>query len=447
MAVNYVLLQEVTLTTAVSTFTMNSIPQSGYTDLKLYVSARLDNTGSWYDYFVSFNGVTTGYSNKFLYGTNAGLTYLSESSAGVCVRTSTNANTANTFGTAEFLIPDYRSSNPKKISYEGTSVNTTSQTITGISDGTWNNSAAITSITFTTLSGNFVPGTTVSIYGIAEVGTTPTVFPKATGGDIIRNDGTYWIHTFLSTGAFVPSQPLTCDYLVVAGGGGTGGGYESGGAGGGGLRSTVTATGGGGALESPVSVLANTVYPVTVGAGGAGGPTDNPGYQGNNSSFAGITSIGGGAGGAYSTWSVRNGNGGSGGGSGRYFSPGTGTAGQGYNGGYNPGGANTDYATGGGGGAGSVGYNASGGPNYGGAGGAGQTVAISGSSVTYAGGGGGTGNSTSGAGGSGGGGAGGYTGGSPGAINTGGGAGGIRQQTSLGQTGGSGIVIIRYPMA
>jgi hypothetical protein len=52
------------------------------------------------------------------------------------------------------------------------------------------------------------------------------------------------IHTFTSSGTFVPYEALTADYLVVAGGGGGGDG-ASGGGGAGGLRSTVTATGGG----------------------------------------------------------------------------------------------------------------------------------------------------------------------------------------------------------
>ena len=67
---------------------------------------------------------------------------------------------------------------------------------------------------------------------------------------------------------------LSVDYLVVAGGGG--GGFENGGGGGaGGLRSTVTATGGGGTLESKLALSVDTLYTVTVGAGGAGGTAND----------------------------------------------------------------------------------------------------------------------------------------------------------------------------
>jgi hypothetical protein len=97
------------------------------------------------------------------------------------------------------------------------------------------------------------------------VGNTAYSPIKATGGTITIAGG-YVIHTFTSSGTFLPSANLTADYLVVAGGGGSGGGYESGGAGAGGLRSTVTATGGGGSLETALS-LGISAYTVTVGSG------------------------------------------------------------------------------------------------------------------------------------------------------------------------------------
>jgi hypothetical protein len=71
---------------------------------------------------------------------------------------------------------------------------------------------------------------------------------KASGGTI-TTDGTYWYHTFTTSGTFVPYENLTADCLVIAGGGAgaaTDGNDTQGGGGGGagGLRSTVTATGG-----------------------------------------------------------------------------------------------------------------------------------------------------------------------------------------------------------
>jgi len=259
--------------------------------------------------------------------------------------------------------------------------------------------------------------------------------------------------------AATTGNSFTVDYLVVAGGGQAG---TAGGGGAGGLRSTVSATGGGGALESPLNVLVATNYTVTVGAGSGGytapggttaGVGSRAGVNGSNSVFHSVTSIGGGGGGAYYNNATTTGlSGGSGGGGGWYNSVlqagGTGTTNQGYAGGS---GGNGTYVSGGGGGAGAVGGNSSpSGPS--GNGGNGVTVAITGSSVTYAGGGGGGAQDYSaGNGGSGGGGNGSNNtaananSGNDGAINTGGGGGGMAISTGYSGGGGSGVVILRYP--
>jgi len=98
---------------------------------------------------------------------------------------------------------------------------------------------------------------------------------------------------------------VTVEYLIIAGGGGGGSNYQNnqeagGGGGAGGYRSSVIGetTGGGGALEvlSALSISAGS-YTVVVGAGGAG--TVGAVTNGSDSSFAGLTSTGGGRGGSY----------------------------------------------------------------------------------------------------------------------------------------------------
>jgi hypothetical protein len=156
--------------------------------------------------------------------------------------------------------------------------------------GLWNNTAPVTSITFRNNTGatfyNFAVGTTFSIYGIKAEGVTPA--PKATGG-AIYSDADYYYHVFGATGAFVPSQTLSCQYLVVAGGGGGGGNNTSGGGGGaGGYRSAMTGQLSG-ALSSPesaVSLVSGTNYTVTIGGGGAGSQSAN-GVNGTASSIIG----------------------------------------------------------------------------------------------------------------------------------------------------------------
>ena len=240
--------------------------------------------------------------------------------------------------------------------------------------------------------------------------------------------------------------PLEVSYLVVAGGGG-GAFDERGGAGAGGLRTSYgSASGGGTSNESVLSLAVATNYTVTVGAGGGGGTTGST--NGSDSIFSTITSVGGGSG--IWTGSHVGAAGGSGGGApgndgGGSSAPGSGTAGQGYNGGTGIPRTSNNEAGGGGGGASALGGNAA--SSVGGAGGAGLAVSITGSSVTYAGGGGGGGRSTGGAAGTGGGAAG-TAGANPSAatVNTGGGGGssGGNSGSYSGSNGGSGIVILRY---
>lgn len=98
------------------------------------------------------------------------------------------------------------------------------------------------------------------------------------------------------------STSVSLYYLVIAGGGGGGDGNNGygGGGGAGGYRSSWNneASGGGGSAETPISLTANDVYTITIGAGG------NADAEGSNSSIARstgasmttITSIGGGRG-------------------------------------------------------------------------------------------------------------------------------------------------------
>jgi hypothetical protein len=242
------------------------------------------------------------------------------------------------------------------------------------------------------------------------------------------------------------SPLLPVEFIVVAGGGG-GGGRAGGGGGGGGYK------------ENLINLQFNTLYPITIGAGGIGAPDNNVlslnGTNGNNSIFANITSSGGGGGGGNL---LNDGfNGGSGGGGGQK----DGIAGKGGNGntpssiprqGNNAGDGFefTRFAGGGGGGSGAVGKNGL--VVSGGYGGDGAMSFINGTETFYAGGGGGgifnSGGAT-GIGGLGGGGNGAnFTGNKAdsGIVNTGGGGGGGARADAPnagGGNGGSGIIIIK----
>lgn len=444
-------ISSVTLSSAVSSITFTGIPQT-YTDL--FITADGYNaTGDFFTTIIRFNGDSaTNYSRTRFVGdgTNVSNSRLTNQT-GATINSALGWGTSNTgSGNMIINIPNYSNTTTFK-----TILSRSNTAASGVELNllTWRSTSAITDIEMWTNGATFRAGSTFNLYGINAANSAQA---KATGGDSIYRDASYWYHVFNKSGTFTPSQSLSnVDYLVVAGGGGGGrGAYGMGGGGGaGGLRSTVTSTGGGGSLESKLSLSAQA-YTVTVGAGGTGGAgSGSSGVTGSNSVFSNITSTGGGGGGGSGYTSPdKNGKvgGSGGGGAGQTNSSGTGGAGttnQGYAGGNCPGGT-PGSGGGGGGGAGAAGGNGGeGNGGSGGSGGNGVSTIISGSSITYAGGGGGSseggsgGTGGSGGGGSGGSGSGGV--GSSGNANAGGGGGsGFSAQGN----GGSGIVIVRYPV-
>lgn len=443
MSNNYVLLERITTTSSVASVTLNNIPQTGYTDLVIRVSARTVRATEEDGLYMVINGLnSTGFRDIEGNGTTTSSVGTASYGNNWVTRVNGGTSTANTFGNAEIYISNYSSNSFKSISIDGVTENNATLSYMNLVSSLWSYTAGITTLSFA-CNANFTAGCTFSLYGIATVGVTPVLSPQATGGDIIDTDGTYYYHTFLSSGVFTPNKNLTCDYLVVAGGGAGGGGtsgWNGGGGGAGGLRSTVTATGGAGTLETALSLTAGTSYAAAVGAGGVAALSID-GSNGSNSVFASITSTGGGFGGSSTAVGAVGGSGGGRRGGTGASAGSIGTPNQGFAGG---GGGNAGGA-GGVGGAGAIGIDGSTTVSTSGAGGIGVTVSITGSSVTYAGGGGGGAN-TPGAGGSGGGGGGSSsTTGTAGIINTGGGGGGgFNNPDSAGGSGGSGIIVVRY---
>jgi hypothetical protein len=437
MPANYVLLERIELNASAASVTFANIPQSGYTDLKVVASLRRDSSSGSGGFQIRLNGDSgSNYSARSLYGNGASAGSFTSTGTSMYVgEVGNSTDTANTFPSAEFYVPNYLSGTAKSVSSDSVTENNATTAFAVLTAGLWTGTAAINSVQILPSgSGSFVQYSTFSLYGLAAVGTTPVIAPKASGGNI-DNDGTYWYHTFLTTGAFVPSQSLSCDVLVVAGGGGSGRDQGGGGGAGGLLPFTSQA------------LTAATSYTATVGAGGAGS-VGSQGSDGSDSQFAALTLVKGGGGGGQFTYSNNGRTGGSGGGGG--FSGGSATSGQG-----NAGGNYGSSGGGGGGGKGGAGGNAD--PNPG-AGGAGTNTYSSWASATatgvsgyYAGGGGGGRENTGGPGGaagSGGGGAGAGSGAATaGTTNTGGGGGGGLISSSVGLAGGSGIVIIRYTIA
>jgi hypothetical protein len=344
MATNtYVALATHTLSSAVTSYTFTSIPQT-YTDLVI-ISSNLTCTGA-YTLTAQLNGDTgSNYSWTVMAGNGSTSTSLraANDTRGLCFGAYINGMSSTVPSVAVSTILNYSNTTTYKTSLSRLS---TASLEVDASSSLWRSTAAVTSIKLMSSNplGNLKIGTTFTIYGIKAQVTPGTA--KATGGTITYDQSGNVIHTFTSSGTFTPSEALSCDYLVVAGGGGTANNfsYYSGGGGAGGLRSSVSSTGGGGSLESKLQFELSTAYTVTVGAGGAFGNSAN-GTSGGDSSISGtgittVTSIGGGFSSYYSGGNPDNGGaGGSGGGAGSTNGPpysaagGAGTSGQGYAGG------------------------------------------------------------------------------------------------------------------
>jgi uncharacterized membrane protein len=377
--------------------------------------------------------------------------YIAGSTSNVGVGTAAPATTLDVVGTGRFQV----------ISSFALNVSSINGAAPG---GTFNGSTLALStaiVTTSTLATNSAKTSSLTMYGTLDMLNNPLTniysalfAPLYTGINNSNAGGTYTIytsgtityavHSFTSIGTttFTPLVNIIGAQLLVVGGGGSGGGINIGGGGGaGGLvyatGLTITSSGG--------------PYSIVVGNGGpsVSGSYNTPGNNGGSSSAFGYTGSGGGGGGSDN--GTPGGSGGCGGGGG-YSStgapPGNGT--QGFGGGI--GSVSSPARAGGGGGMGSAGSNFnSANASWGGNG---VVYAITGSNVGYAAGGGGGFNSTGGA--PSGGLAngvviGGYGGYSPnilptaGAPNTGSGGGGCDVVTNSG-AGGSGIVIIAYPL-
>jgi len=295
-----------------------------------------------------------------------------------------------------------------------------------------------------------------AIQGMLRNDTEETVDSSASA--LAHYNGTEWRY-FAATESPNPPVSFNLDYLVVAGGGAGGGstsGYWGGAGGGaGGLLTSTGIQGGGGSSAPQLQLQTSVSYDIEVGYGGCSTSWYEVCSDGGNSSFSTIIATGGGSakGGTPNSGNRGGSNAGTSGASAVLSY--TTTPVQGHVGGaslnVNP------RCNGGGGGAGAPGV--AGTSTVCGAGGAGLTNDITGTSTYYAGGGGGAhyvGSPAVGVGGIGGGGNGscevvnGSTGapGYPGIDDLGGGGGGCYTQgagSMNGGTGGSGIVIIKYP--
>lgn len=146
-----------------------SIPQTG-TDLILQFSGR-EPLGTTIEP-LEFNGVSTGYTVRWLTGNGSSASSGNDASSGYGVIVNPPGYTASTFSNTTVYIPNYSGATTKSWSMDGVNENNATTANQYILAGRWNNTAAITSLK---IGGG---GLTLSEYTVASL----YIVTKGSGG-------------------------------------------------------------------------------------------------------------------------------------------------------------------------------------------------------------------------------------------------------------------------
>ena len=146
-----------------ASITFSSIT-SGADHLLITLSARATADG---DALLFFNGDTSysSYNREVLTG-NGSVAYAGAGNYPLLVPTGNNSDTANIFSINRIFIPHYTDSNNKFGIHHGGRENNATATMMNFAWQVWSNSSAITSVTFTQLSGAFAQYSKASLYKI-----------------------------------------------------------------------------------------------------------------------------------------------------------------------------------------------------------------------------------------------------------------------------------------
>lgn len=169
MALTYTAIATVTVGSGgAADITFSSI-SADYTDLILKYSLRGSDAANYINNRISFNGSTSGYTSKLLYGDGSSAASANNSVTNAidfsAYSVGTSA-TASTFSNGEAYIPNYAGSNNKSVSIDHITENNATAAIAAMTAGLWSNSAAITSVKITPGSGTFAQHSTATLYGI-----------------------------------------------------------------------------------------------------------------------------------------------------------------------------------------------------------------------------------------------------------------------------------------
>lgn len=144
-----------------------SIPAT-FTDLYVVSSLRASAAGDEQNGAITFNGSSSGYSERMLvgYGNVAASAAASGSQINWAMIATGSGQTSNTFANSAVYIPNYRSSAAKSVSGDAVAENNATGAQMRIDAALWNNTDVINRVTITCPSGVWVQHSSASLYGI-----------------------------------------------------------------------------------------------------------------------------------------------------------------------------------------------------------------------------------------------------------------------------------------
>lgn len=148
-----------------SSIAFSSIPAT-YTDLVVKISGRNTSSGDWFN--LSFNGSTSSFSGRQIFGTGGGVFSYTKTDNTEAFVNNNSSTTASTFSNSEVYIPNYAGSTNKSFSVDSVTENNGTTAYAVFYAGLWSNTSAITSLTFTPNANTLAQYTTATLYGISN---------------------------------------------------------------------------------------------------------------------------------------------------------------------------------------------------------------------------------------------------------------------------------------
>lgn len=164
MANTYTKIASVTASGSASAMSFTSIPTT-YTDLVILFTARNTSAGTNSGALnVTFNTATGTVTYREIWGSGSSAGSDASIMAGGLPSTT---NTASTFASGYFYMPNYQSGNQKSFSVDVTGENNAAAAYSGLVAGKWNQTAVVNEISITS-NANFAQYSSATLYGISK---------------------------------------------------------------------------------------------------------------------------------------------------------------------------------------------------------------------------------------------------------------------------------------